>query len=61
MKIVDVSVLRVSLTIIARSRLFTPTLYLFIVIIFFTVAFLRAAQNFSSRISHTRERCNVGS
>ena len=28
-----------SLTIIARSRLFLPTLYLFIVIIFFTVAF----------------------
>ena len=36
---VDVSVLRVSLTIVARSRLFIPTLYLFIVIIFFTVAF----------------------
>ena len=35
----DVSVLRVSLTIIARSRLFIPTLYLFIVIIFFTLAF----------------------
>ena len=35
----DVSVVRVSLTIIARSRLFIPTLYLFIVIIFFTVAF----------------------
>ena len=35
----NVSVLRVSLTIIARSRLFIPTLYLFIVIIFFTVAF----------------------
>ena len=42
----DVSVLRVSLTIIARSRLFIPTLYLFIVIIFFTVAFFAYGAKF---------------
>ena len=45
-KIGDVSVLRVSLTIIARSRLFNPTLYLFIVIIFFTVAFFAYGAKF---------------
>ena len=63
-KLGDVSVLRVSLTIIARSWLFISTLYLFIAIIFFTVAFLaygRTAQNFCSRISYTHECCNLGS
>ena len=45
-KLGDVSVLRVSLTIIARSRLFIPTLYLFIVIIFFTVAFFAYGAKF---------------
>ena len=45
-KIGDVSVLRVSLTIIARSRRFIPILYLFIVIIFFTVAFFAYGAKF---------------
>ena len=45
-KIGDVPVLRVSLTKIARSRLFTPTLYLFIVIKFFTVAFFEYGAKF---------------
>ena len=35
-----------SLTIVARSRLFIPTLYLFIVIIFFTVAFFAYGAKF---------------
>ena len=43
------------------NKTFHPKLYLFIVIIFLLSHFLRTAQNFSSRISYTRERCNLGS
>ena len=60
-KIGDVSVLRVSLTITARSRRFIPTLYLLLLLYFLLSHFLRTAQNFSSRISYTRERCKLGS
>ena len=45
-KLGDVSVLRVSLTIIAWSRLLIPTLYLFIVIIFCTVGFFAYGAKF---------------
>ena len=43
---------RFCLTIIARSRLFIPTLYLFIVIIFFTVLFFAYGAKFFLREFH---------
>ena len=43
-------------------KTFSSPRYIYLLLLYFLLShFLHTAQNFSSRISYTRERCNLGS